>query len=256
MSGNSIGSGGTNINFAAESGTLINLGELNGGGTFTKTTAGTLEMGNGNTYTGNTVVSGGTLLANNTSGSATGTGTVTVASGGTLGGSGSISGDTTIQSGGTLTGGTNGTVDSLDFGGNLTMNSGSTWLVDLAGATADQILLSLNTATLDLGTATLAVNTLDTAWTLGQVWTIASFFPGQLSGTFFNLNDGDTLFASGSGGQFQVNYNNSLGTVTLTAVPEPSTVITLILLLALGAWIGRKRWLRTRTVQAAGPGER
>ena len=47
-------------------------------------------MTNANTYTGGTSVTGGTLYANNTTGSATGYGAVNVASGGTLSGTGFI----------------------------------------------------------------------------------------------------------------------------------------------------------------------
>jgi len=59
-----------------------------------KTGTGTLELANpaGNTYAGNTLIAGGTLLVSNTTSgtSATGTGAVTVGSGGTLAGTGYI----------------------------------------------------------------------------------------------------------------------------------------------------------------------
>ena len=48
------------------------------GGTLNKTGTGTLDLTGNNTYTGNTAISAGTLLVNNTTGSATGNGTVTV----------------------------------------------------------------------------------------------------------------------------------------------------------------------------------
>ncbi|MFU8892450.1 MAG: beta strand repeat-containing protein [Luteolibacter sp.] len=57
---------------------------------------GRVILTNANTYTGATLVSAGTLLVNNTNGSGTGSGTVTVASGATLGGSGTVAGNTTI----------------------------------------------------------------------------------------------------------------------------------------------------------------
>ena len=61
----------------------------------------------GNTYTLVTNILGGTLVANNASNSATGTGAVNVASGGTLAGSGAastgfITGGVTVNNGGTL----------------------------------------------------------------------------------------------------------------------------------------------------------
>jgi autotransporter-associated beta strand protein len=59
----------------------------------TKTGLGTVQLTRaaGNSYDGDTTVSAGTLIISNTSGSATGTGSVSVASGATLGGSGTIS---------------------------------------------------------------------------------------------------------------------------------------------------------------------
>jgi autotransporter-associated beta strand protein len=74
--------------------------------------AGRVEFNNltGNTRlsTNTTTINGGTMLVNNTSGSATGSGTVAVNSGSTLGGSGIISGIVTAAAGSTLTPGTSG----------------------------------------------------------------------------------------------------------------------------------------------------
>ncbi|MEZ5385656.1 MAG: autotransporter-associated beta strand repeat-containing protein [Prosthecobacter sp.] len=71
MAGHSIGNSTETVALVAESGTLSNLNELNGGGDLTKTTAGTLVIEGTNTYTGDTVVSGGTLQLG--SGATTGT---------------------------------------------------------------------------------------------------------------------------------------------------------------------------------------
>jgi autotransporter-associated beta strand protein len=73
---------------------------------------GVLNLKGVNTWTGATIVSSGTLNALNTSGSATGIGTVTVQSGAGLGGSGFISGNILWQS---------GAVASLDIGSQLTV---------------------------------------------------------------------------------------------------------------------------------------
>jgi autotransporter-associated beta strand protein len=48
--------------FNAESGTLANLAEFNGGANLVKTTGGALTLQGGNTYSGSTVVNAGTLL--------------------------------------------------------------------------------------------------------------------------------------------------------------------------------------------------
>jgi autotransporter-associated beta strand protein len=88
------------------------VGGLNSSATFDGTIAngvGLIKEGSGswtlagnNTYTRGTTVNGGTLLVNNTAGSGTGSGAVTVASGGALGGSGSIAGAVTVAAGGKL----------------------------------------------------------------------------------------------------------------------------------------------------------
>ncbi|MBL9156005.1 MAG: autotransporter-associated beta strand repeat-containing protein [Verrucomicrobiales bacterium] len=61
MDGNTIGSATNQIVFNAQSGTLQNVGEINGGGNLVKTTAGTLVLAGDNNYTGRTVVSAGVL---------------------------------------------------------------------------------------------------------------------------------------------------------------------------------------------------
>jgi autotransporter-associated beta strand protein len=66
------------ITFNAQSGTLQNLAQLNGGGaspgaTLTKTTGGTLIMQGTNAYTGGTAINGGILQANSSGGNSLGT---------------------------------------------------------------------------------------------------------------------------------------------------------------------------------------
>ncbi|CAN5303404.1 autotransporter-associated beta strand repeat-containing protein [soil metagenome] len=61
MTGKSIGTAAQSIVFNAQSGTLQNLGELNGGGDLAKTTTGTLNMVGPMTYTGRTLVNDGVM---------------------------------------------------------------------------------------------------------------------------------------------------------------------------------------------------
>ncbi len=68
----------------------------------TKTGTGILEVtSTGNTYSGGTSITAGTYYANNASGSATGSGTVSVSSGATLAGNGTIA--PTVGSGSAVT---------------------------------------------------------------------------------------------------------------------------------------------------------
>jgi autotransporter-associated beta strand protein len=116
------------------------LGSTNDGG-LTKLGAGTLTLASSNGYTGGTTVSNGTLLVNNTVGSGTGTGAVTVVSGATLAGSGSMGGPVTIAGSGTLSPG-NG-VGTLTVSNHLALNSGTILQYQL-GTASDRTMVSSN----------------------------------------------------------------------------------------------------------------
>ena len=105
----------------------INEGSGDVGGSLEKIGNGTLTLLGANTYTGGTVVSAGKLLANNSSGSGTGTGAVTVNNSGTvLGGTGTISGPVTVNAGAVLLGGEPAAASgSLRVANNVTLNSGA-----------------------------------------------------------------------------------------------------------------------------------
>lgn len=109
------------------SGTIAGAGGLTLG-------SGALNITNANTYSGGTTVNGGTLLVNNTSGSATGIGAVTVNATGALGGGGTISGATTIANSAFLAPSANpsppplttsGAATNLTFQNALTLSSGA-----------------------------------------------------------------------------------------------------------------------------------
>ena len=126
--------GGTTASFGGLVGDYVN--EV---GTLNKNGAGTLALTNstGNSYSGGTIISAGTLLVNNTtSGSGTGTGSVFVNSGGTLGGSGIIAptvttaGSVAFAAGSTLAPGTAGNTDKLT----LRASGSTSGLVSLTGA--------------------------------------------------------------------------------------------------------------------------
>ncbi len=95
---------------------LAGPGSIGGSGGLLKQGSGTLTIAGGHTFTGNTVVSGGTLLVNNSTGSGTGTGAVSIAPASSLGGQGRIAGAVTIPAGGVLAPG--------DGVGTLTIESG------------------------------------------------------------------------------------------------------------------------------------
>lgn len=79
-----------------------------------KADGGSLTLTGGSTYSGGTTVSGGTLMVNNTTGSGTGSGDVTVMVGATLGGSGSIDGAVALNGGRITPGSSIGTLNTGD----------------------------------------------------------------------------------------------------------------------------------------------
>ncbi len=155
------GSGTVNNNNSWGIGTLT-VGANNGSGTFsgslaningsalalTKVGSGTQTLTGAHTYIGATAVNGGTLRANNATGSATGTGLVTVNTGGRLGGSGRV-GDAgknvTVAAGGSLTpGATEASTGTLTVLGNLVMQESSSCIWEFGGSVSDLVHVNGN----------------------------------------------------------------------------------------------------------------
>ena len=206
-----------------------------------KTGIGTLELNGSQTYSGNTTVNSGTLLVNNTIGSGTGSGLVTVDIGGTLGGSGNISGAVNISGGGKLTGGVAGAVGNLKTGA-LTLASTSIFLVDVATTSSADLIdvtgaVNVTGATLSLSIAT------GLTFTVGQQLTlIANDSSDLFTGTFANLSEGGTITFGGY--TFTGSYlgTNGLGNdLVVTAVPEPSTWLGAGIITVLAGWSQRRK---------------
>jgi len=260
------GSGTVKLDGATSSGTLTINNTLTDtfSGTLTdnsrtdgfvvKTGVGTQVFSNANTYDGGTSVTGGTLLVTNTTGSGTGTGSVTVTnsgsvlSGGTTNGAGGISGPVNINPGATLAPGTSGngtTTTAILHTGALTLVTSSNFSLNLNSTTAgtgyDQISV---TGTVNVSGSNILV-------AAGGGLSIGDKF-------FVTLNDGTDLvtgtFAQGatvtSGADtFLINYldNGDGGIVgndislTLTAVPEPSTWVAGVLAMTAVTFTQRGR---------------
>ncbi|MEI7730038.1 MAG: autotransporter-associated beta strand repeat-containing protein [Verrucomicrobiota bacterium] len=107
------------------SGTLRNIGELNGGTPLVKTGTGTLILDGTNTYTGLTLVSNGTLLVHGI----INTNALVTYAGATLGGNGVIHGPVTIQNGATLSPGAS--IGILTVSNSLTIANGAVTVMEI-----------------------------------------------------------------------------------------------------------------------------
>jgi autotransporter-associated beta strand protein len=218
---------------AAAGGTTVFSGNISDGSNsvaITKVGDGTVIFSRpaGNNYDGGTVITAGTLLINNTSGSGAGTGAVVVNSG-TLGGSGSVSGAVTVGNG---LGGSDAfiaagnSVGTLATTSSLSLLSDATFVFELdsTAGTADQLVaygvtidaLSLFSFT-DLGAGVLALAT--------EFIIISNTSNSAISGTFSNLADGSTFTVGAN--TFAVSYSGGVGgnDLVLTVVPEPSAAL-------------------------------
>lgn len=101
--------------------------------------AGTLTLSGTNTFTGNTVVSNGTLLITGNNGLSP----ISVSSGATLGGAGSVAGHVTINNGGILAPGTGAGPGTLAINNNLALNSNSILKFEL-GTASDKVTATGN----------------------------------------------------------------------------------------------------------------
>ena len=201
------------------------------------------------------------LFVNNTTGSGTGSGSVTVNKG-TLGGSGTIGfnvqniGAVTVNTGAILAPGPtgNGSTGILDTG-RLTLASGSYFSVDLngdvPGMSYDQVVMgdaSAMNGGVFINGSILLINTALNLAVGEHLFIVENNGPNAVSGTFAFLPEG-TVF-SADGVNFQISYNASGQgggndielSVVSSAVPEPTTWVGGALgFVALAYWQRRRR---------------
>jgi autotransporter-associated beta strand protein len=207
----------------------------------TNTGGGVVVLNNatGNTYDGDTTVSVGSLIVNNTSGSGTGTGSVIVNSGATFGGAGRSDGAISLDAGSRMSPG-----DMSETGvssvGTFTGGSSLTWNSDgLVG-------MSFNLGADQLSSDQLV---LSGAFTKGT----GSTFVFNFTGSTLNESITYTLITFGSNNGFTVGDFSAIGgdeafqfvlngdSLVYSAVPEPSTYAVLAGVLALAGAVWRKR---------------
>ncbi len=231
------GLGSTRVWTLGGSGNIAISGTITNGGAsplgLDKFGSGTMTItGNSNTFTGGVTMSGGTLLANNASGSALGTGSVNV-SGGTIGGTGAFTGALTINTTGVLSPGAS--IETLGTGA-LTLNTGSTFAYEINTTAVTGDVLNVNgnldlngTVTLnltDLGSGSLlADGTKFTLISYAGTWTAGDVFNGYADGAVFSMFNNDWIINYDDTSAGSVNGGDFANAVTLTAVPEPSVFL-------------------------------
>jgi autotransporter-associated beta strand protein len=194
--------------------TFILSGLLNDGlptGTLNKTGTGTLNLTRsaGNTYTGGTFVTSGTLLVNNTSNSGTGTGAVSIiGTGTTLGGAGIISGAVSLGSGSILAPGNSAGTLTV---GSLTLSAGTILNYELAapGSSDKTVVTTSNGFTANGG----QFNLTGLAGLANGTYNLITY-SGTLGGSFSNLSLASN-YVTGGGNAFYVTLANNTGSVDL-----------------------------------------
>ncbi len=218
-----------NINVASGTGTLS--GVVSGPTNVAKGGSGTLVLSGANIYSGFTWVTAGKLVVNNSSGSATGAGTVVVDSGAAIGGGGSIFGN--LQVTGAVAPGNS--IGTLNVVSNVTWNAGDAWQFELgSGNTSDRLNIGGN---LIKGTGS---NFIFDFLGTGVVGTYVLL--DWTGSTTFGMGDfGYTNLGGGLFGAFAIN-DGQLEFITATSpIPEPSTCAVILGLSTLGFAALRRR---------------
>jgi autotransporter-associated beta strand protein len=213
--------------------TMTDSGALTGLGGVTKQGSGTLVLTANNSFTGATAVEAGTLRLDSSTGSSLGaTPSVSVAEGATLllARGGQVNGSALV----TLSGGTIRTASGVsEVFGSLNITSPS--FLDFGSGTGASITFGSLAYAPSALTALTLVN-----FTQGNSLTIQT--TSDLTGSI-----GTTFTSSGAGSFGGFSFNGS--TFTITAIPEPSTYLAALGLLALMLWPLRRR---LRVKQARG----
>ncbi len=203
--------------FMLDAGVSVTLPQVSGPSGFTLSGNGLLNLtsATGNTYTGNTTVSGGTVSIANTSGSAFGTGNVVV-NGGVVSGTGIIGNNVTVSTGGVLAPAPGpASFGTLTINGNATLANGAGLAINvtaLGGSSNDMVAVNGN---LSLSGSVLVTPSYPNGLLIGTFPFLT--YTGNLTNTAtFEFPSGAlnyTLVPPGAGNpnefEFTTSYNNA-----------------------------------------------
>ncbi|HMP89490.1 MAG TPA: PEP-CTERM sorting domain-containing protein [Kiritimatiellia bacterium] len=231
------GSGDRSATLSAEAGGVVAFtGVIHGDGGLTTTGDGVVELWEDNSYTGGTIVDGGTLRLRNSVGSATGSGDVIVRSGAALAGNGGlITSFLQVEDGGTMAPGNSIGDLSIDLGsgGEATFDAGAVFEIEIDfGLASDRIIF--------LGEGLVTFN--------NNVINFIDLTGGNLEfGTYSIFVFGDDIDVDGNlvigtgleqyEGSYLMNQGDGF---ILEIVPEPSSVL-LIFVGVASLWVTRRR---------------
>jgi autotransporter-associated beta strand protein len=156
-----------------------------------KTGSGTWVLTGANTYSGGTQVDGGVLRINNTSGSGTGSGAITVNNGGTVGGTGTLTGAMTVNNFGAISPGTPetaGGIGTLALGNTLTFSGGAILNADFGSAGAHDLVNVTGGVNLP-ASGTVTVNIANLGGMAAGTYPLVDY-TGALTGAFSTLTLG------------------------------------------------------------------
>jgi autotransporter-associated beta strand protein len=197
-----------------------------------------LGRAGGNTYRGLTTINGGALTISNTSGSATGTGSVVINSGGILRGNGAVSGPVSLNSGGVLDPGllAGGGMST----GALTWNGGGEMDMQLGADALSSDHLGAGGSLLKGGAGTYQFQ-FDTVGAIpGNVYDLIQFTSTTFAPGDFSFASSNPLLAGNF--SFDSAVTPTELRFTVTAVPEPATGA----MLAIAVISFSCRWRKSR----------
>ena len=253
LSNATIGSHGGTIN---SNGFNISIGQnISGTGMLNITGGGTVTLSGSNTYSGGTTITGTTLLLANTTGSATGSGAITlgtggvlggtgvisVAAGGKLGGTGAVTSPLTTAAGGTLSPGANDPGGVLTIANTLTIGNGTDltfYLSGPSGGTNSNSLIRVSGTTGTNGNLTIGQQvtvSLQSGGTLSAgIYHLISY-SGQLDNLSNHFSGWSLSGVNLSGMTYHFSVQSSPDNLDLVIAAAPTPEPATLLLLSTGA---------------------